>query len=155
MAFALSTALQPPVRAAHSQSVLLEPRPRTRLEAAFASFGFAMPRSPLPLQQEQLPQARGPPADSQQELEWPDDCRMQYKLGRVYGHVRVCACVWGGGGGSVDLARLSSMCAIEAPLLGPCGRVSVHMPLSPDGCLMTFGGLRRAHLVRSDWQDTA
>ena len=141
MAFAFSTALQPPVRAAHSQSVLLEPRPRTRLEAAFASFGFAMPRPPLQ-QEQQLPQAKGPAADSQQELEWPDDCRIQYKLGRVYGHVRLRECVWGEYGSCQALVYVRK----RSSPARPCERVSVHMPLSPVGCLMTFGGLRRAHL---------
>ena len=103
MAFAFSSALQPPVRAAAapSQSVLEPPRPRldtvtAALNSAFASFaGFSVPRFAVE-ERTQLSVARevkvpkAASADGGQDLaatlDWPDHFREAYKIGRTYGH---------------------------------------------------------------------
>jgi calcium/calmodulin-dependent protein kinase I len=111
MAFAFSSALQPPVRAAAapSQSVLEPPRPRldtvtAALNSAFASFaGFSVPRFAVE-ERTQLPVAREVPkaaaSDGAQDLsaslDWPDHFREAYKIGRTYGH---------GAFGTIRLAR--------------------------------------------------
>ena len=101
MAFAFSSALQAPVRAAAPS--VLEPQapPRPRLDtvsavlnSAFASFaGFSVPRftveerTQLPVSREAPKAAAGDGAqDLAASLDWPDHFREAYKMGRTYGH---------------------------------------------------------------------